>query len=113
MADVEELVMSVELHATMKSVRMPPTLIERFRKKEFLESLDIKLLGGTDELAEKAVGETIPKGAEEGAFDWGITERTKVRKLWTLCAGAGPGPSGSAAGQVARDGEQKPPRRSP
>ena len=81
MAEVEELVMSIELHAIMKSVRMPPQIIEWFRKKEFLESLDIKLLGGSDELAEKAVGEAIPKGAEEGAFDWGITERTKSSQV--------------------------------
>ena len=76
-------------------------------EKDFLEPLDIKLLGGTKAEAETAFGDAVPTDAQ-GAPPWDLTAKTKIRKIWTLCQGAGPFSGSATPAQAAAQDDEQP-----
>ena len=86
---------TVELDAIAISVNLPAEMRAFLIESDFLDCLDIALLGANESevvanFKEAIVGSDLP-------IPFGLSQQKSLKKLWTYCKNAAPSPYASAA----------------
>ena len=90
---------TVELDALAVQVGLGKEIRAFLIANDFLDCLDITLLGGD----EKEVIENVEKAivGETPAIPWELVDKKRIKKLWTFCKNSAPSPSVSAPARAA------------
>ena len=98
MASADAVVLSTELQALCDKAKIPKFLIDFFVSKEFVDPLDISLLGDS----ESEVLQLLRNGTIPGA-DWDdFTFPVRVKKLYIFCKAAVPADRGGSGPSKAK-----------
>ena len=99
-----------EMLAILDKCKIPESLRTFLLSKDLVDTLDIKLIGGSEADVLQEIKDGI--GRIQDAPEWDLSLNVKVKKLWTLCCqaqgGEQPGAAGSARQPSVDDEEALP-----